>query len=140
MMKIVLISALIGILVVGGGLAATVYFVYRAVKPPVDATNRFIAAVNEGDAREAWEMLHPSSYYKQNYDSFRFQQEIVEQLSDALSSWNANQSSVSGSEAKVGVDLVYTDGSESRATFYLLKSDGDWLIMDWSEGGADLDD
>ena len=137
--KIVLVSAVIGILVIGGGLTATIYFVYRAVKPPVDATNRFIAAVNEGNTQEAWDLLHPSSYYKRNYDSFRFRQEVVEQLSGTLSSWNANQSSVSGSEAEVGVDMTDADGSEYRVTFSLRKDGDDWLILDWVEGAADED-
>ena len=129
--KIVLVVALVVALVIVGAVAAIGLFVFSAVKAPIDATNEFIEAVNKGDANTAWDMLHPSSSFRQDYTQSTFETEVVDTLAGELSTWNANEASVSGSEAQVEVDVSYKDGSEDRVTFNLEKSNDDWLILNW---------
>lgn len=129
--KIALVIGLIVLLIVGAGAAVLVLLVFKAVKEPVDVTNRYIEAVNDGEAREAWELLHPDSRFKQDLDLGSFEREIVETSASTLRTWNANEVEVSGSRARVEVDIEYTDGEESTVVFELRKSDGDWLVYDY---------
>lgn len=129
--KIALVIGLVAILVIGGAVAAIGLLVFSAVKAPIDATNEFIEAINEGDAQTAWGLLHPSSPFREDYTQSTFATEVVDTLEGELSTWNANEASVTGSEAQVEVDISYKDGSEDRVIFNLEKSDDEWLILDW---------
>jgi uncharacterized membrane protein YvbJ len=129
--KLIIVIALIGVLVIGGVVATVVFLVVRAVKPTIDVTNQFIEAINEGNAEKAWSLISPSSTFKDNYTLTTFETEIVDALSGQLETWDAHEASISGSEAKVGVDFTYKDGTDDSTTFYLEKSGDEWLILDW---------
>lgn len=130
-----LLAFVVAVLVIGMAVTVTVLLIVRAVKPPVDVTNRFLEAISGGDAEEAWDMLHPS-YIKEEYSFSEFERDVADPLSDSLDSWNANESNISGSEARVGVDMVYSDGKKGRAIFYLRKSGDEWLITGWEKGSG----
>lgn len=129
--KVVVIGVLIAMLVIGGILATVVWLVVKAVKPTIDVTNRFIEAINDGDAEGAWSLIHPDSPLKDKYTLSTFESEIVDSLSGQLETWDANEASVSGSEAKVEADFTYKDGSDDSATFQLKKGGDGWMIMGW---------
>lgn len=58
-------------------------------------------------------MLHPS-YIKEEYSFPKFERDVADPASDSLDSWNADQSSISGSEAKTGVGMVYSAARRPR--------------------------
>jgi flagellar basal body-associated protein FliL len=129
--KIAIVVILVVLLVIGGAVAAIGLLVFSAVKAPIDVTNNYIEAVNEGDAEAAWELLHPDSPFRQDFTFSEFETEVIETSANQLTTWNANEADVSSDRARVEVDLTFTDGDEYRAGFALRKDGGDWLIYDY---------
>jgi hypothetical protein len=130
--KIALVVILIVLLVIGAGVTLLAVFVFKTVKEPVDVTNHYIEAINDGDAQEAWSLLHPDSSFRQDYSLSSFERELVRPNANELRTWNANEFDISGSRALVGVDMEFTDGEEYEITFELRKDKGDWLIYDYN--------
>ncbi|MBC7247906.1 MAG: zinc ribbon domain-containing protein [Actinobacteria bacterium] len=131
--KKVVIVVVVLLLLLGAGAVVSGIFIFRAVKAPVDVTNRYIAAVNEGDAGKAWGLIHPQSRLKRDYDRRSFEEEVVKESVGVLKSWNAHEVSINGSRARVGVDLEFTDGSTMKLEFELRREGNDWLIFDYVE-------
>jgi hypothetical protein len=129
--KIAIIVTIVVALLLAAGIAVLVLFVFGTVKAPVDVTNRYIEAINEGDAQEAWDLLHPSSPLKQDYSLHTFESDIVD-TSVRLDTWNANEVSVEDSRAEVGVDMEAEDGTDFRVFFLLRKDGDDWKVYDYS--------
>lgn len=129
--KIAIIVILITLLVIGGAVAAIGLLVFSAVKAPIDVTNNYIEAINEGDAEAAWELLHPNSPFRHNFTFAEFETKVVEPSAHQLATWNANEVDVSGNRAVVEADLELTDGSGYRARFALRKDNGDWKVFEY---------
>lgn len=121
--------AFILLLAVGGTLLGI--FIWGAVKAPVDVTNRYIEAINEGDAAEAWDLLHPDSPFRELYTLSSFESDVVES-NVKLAAWNANEVEVVDSRATVGVDMELEGGEEFRIDFELRKDGSEWRIYDYS--------
>lgn len=121
--------SIIIILVVGAVLIGV--FVFTAVKAPVDVTNRYIEAVNDGDAGAAWELLHPASRFKRDYTLSTFESQVIEPTT-RLKSWNANEVEVKDNRAMVRVDMEDVEGSDFRVAFELRKDRDDWKIFDYN--------
>ena len=119
------------VVVIAVGAVLLGVFVFKAVKAPVDVTNRYIEAVNEGDASAAWEMLHPSSRFKRDYTLSTFESQVIEPTT-RLKSWNANEVEVKNGRAEVKVDMEDVEGSEFRVAFELRKDGSDWKVFDYS--------
>ena len=134
--KIALIVTVIVVLVVGAAIAALAIFVFRTVKAPVDATNRYIEAINDGDTQEAWGLLHPNSRFREEYGESTFEMQIVEPSAGTLRTWNANEAEVSDSRARVEVDMEFTDGTDMRVSFELRKDGDDWKVYDYTSPGG----
>ncbi len=130
--KTVLVVILVVMLVIGAAVAVLAVFVFKTVKAPVDVTNRYIEAVNNGDAEEAWALLSPDSRFRRDYTLTTYEIEVVQPSINFMNSWNAHQVEVSGSNAQVGVDMKFTDGTEYEFTFELRKKGSDWLIYDYT--------
>jgi hypothetical protein len=128
--KVAIIVGLIAILVLTAGGVLFAVFVFRAVKAPVDVTNRYIEAINDGDAEEAWDLLHPESPFKDEYTFTTFESDVVD-MTISLRTWNADEAEVSGSRATVGVDMEDTSGDVFRISFDLRKDGGDWKVYDY---------
>jgi uncharacterized protein YxeA len=129
--KIALVIILAVVLVIGAVVAVLAVFVFKAVKAPVDVTNKYIEAVNNGDAQEAWSLLHPDSRFRREYNAGSFEQELVKPSVNKLDTWNAHEVNVSGDRASVKVDMKFTNGNGQEFTFELRKNGGDWLIYDY---------
>jgi hypothetical protein len=129
--KIAIIAVIVAGLLVAAGIAVLFLVVFGTVKAPVDVTNRYIEAINGGDAQEAWDLLHPSSPLKQEYSLSTFESDIVD-ASIKLETWNANEVSVQDSRAEVGVDMEAEDGTDFNVFFTLRKDGDDWKIYDYS--------
>jgi uncharacterized protein YxeA len=126
------IAVIVSVLVVFGALAAILgVFVFKTVKKPVDATNRYIEAINNGNAQTAWDLLSTDSPFKQEYDFSSFQSDIVDTNVGTLNTWNAHEVNISGSKADVSVDMTFTDGNKYEITFSLKEVNGTWLIYDY---------
>ena len=129
--KIALVVILSSVVVIGALVAVLAVFVFKAVKQPVDATNRYIEAINNGNAQEAWELLSPDSRIRQENTFNSFQQDLVQPYKGSLSGWNAHEVSISGSGAEVTVDMNFADGEKTEFTFELKKINDRWLIYDY---------
>ncbi|MEW6554836.1 MAG: zinc ribbon domain-containing protein [Actinomycetota bacterium] len=129
--KIAIIVGLIVILVIGTGIALLAVFVFTTVKAPVDVTNRYIEAINDGDAEEAWDLLHPDSPFRETFTLSTFESQVVDG-NVRLTTWDANEVEVKDSRATVGVDMENVDGEEFRVDFELRKDGGDWKIYDYT--------
>jgi uncharacterized protein YxeA len=128
--KIAIIVGLVVILLFVAGGALLAVFVFKTVKAPVDVTNRYIEAINDGDAAEAWDLLHPDSRFKEDYTLSTFESDVVE-MNVGLSSWDANEVNVQDSRASVGVDMEDANGDEFQVDFDLRKDGDEWLIYDY---------
>lgn len=128
--KIAIIIGLAVILLfaVAGTLLAV--FVFKTVKAPVDVTNRYIEAVNEGDAEEAWDLLHPDSPFKEEYTLSTFESQVVE-VTVGLRTWSANEVDVRDSRATVKVDMEDRNGEDFRLAFDVRKDGGEWKVYDY---------
>lgn len=131
--KKVVVVVVVILLLLGAGAVVAGIFIFRAVKAPVDVTNRYIKAVNEGDAGEAWALIHSQSRFKRDYDRVSYEQDVVEKSEGMLKSWNAHEVSISGSRAHVDVDMEFKDGSSDKLEFELRKEGDDWLIFNYME-------
>ena len=129
--KIALVIGLIVVLVIGVGIALLAVFVFSTVKAPVDVTNRYIEAVNDGDAEEAWSLLHPGSPFKETYTLSTFESQVVDG-NVRLTTWDANEVEVNDSRASVGVKMEDINGDEFRVDFELRKDGDEWKIYDYS--------
>lgn len=128
--KIAIVIGIVVILVIGAAAAFLALFVFKAVKAPVDATNSFIEAVNDGNAQAAWDLLHPDSPLKEEFTLSSFASEIVA-TSVKLATWDANEVEVSNGRAQVTVDMTDSDGTEFELVFDLRKDSGDWKVYDY---------
>ncbi len=135
--KVAIIIGIIAILLIGAAGAFLALFVFKAVKAPVDVTNRYIEAINDGNAQEAWDLLHPSSPIKQEFTLSSFESEIVD-TSIRLETWDANEVNVEDSRARVKVDMEDTDGTEFQVVFDLRKDGDDWMVYDYSVSDDEL--
>ena len=122
---------LIAFLVIGAGAVIFGVFIFNAVKAPVDVANRYIEAINDGDAQEAWDLLHSNSPFKDEYTLSSFKSDVVQPSAGTLKTWNANEVNVNDSRARVRVDMEFTDGSDFRVAFELRKDGDDWRIYDY---------
>ena len=120
----------VAILLVVVAVALIAVFVFNTVKAPVDATNDYIEAVNDGNAQEAWGLLHPDSPFKEEFDLSSFEAEIIE-TSTSLKTWDANEVEVNNDRARVKVDMTDFDGYEFEIIFDVRKDGGDWKIYDY---------
>jgi hypothetical protein len=126
------IVVIISVVVVFGALAALLgVFVFKTVKKPVDTTNRYIEAVNNGRAQDAWNLLTTDSRIRKEYDLNSFQEEVVQPNVGDLSTWNAHEVNIKGSQAEVAVDMTFSTGTKNEVTFQLKEINGQWLIDDY---------
>jgi uncharacterized protein YxeA len=130
--KVALVVILIILLVIGAGISLLAVFVFKTVKAPVDVTNHYIEAVNNGNAEEAWALLSSDSRFRQDYTLTTYEREVVQPSVNSISTWNAHQVDVSGSNAEVGVSMTFTDGTEYEFSFALRKKGSDWFIYDYT--------
>lgn len=130
--KIALVIILVVLLAIGAGVTVLAIFVVKTVKAPVDVTNRYIEAINEDNAQEAWSLLHSDSRFRREYSLGSFEKELVRPNAHTLSTWNAHEVNVSGSSAEVKVDVELITGDKYTLTFDLKKDGGDWLILDYT--------
>jgi len=128
--KVAIIAGGVAILIVAIAVALLAFFVFNTVKAPVDVTNNYIEAVNDGNAREAWDLLHPDSPYKEEFDLSSFEAEIVE-TSTNLKTWDANEVEVNNDRARVTVDMTDFDEYEFEIIFDVRKDGSDWKIYDY---------
>lgn len=127
-----LIIIVLSIIVIGAvGAVILGVFVFKTVKAPVDVTNRYIEAVNDGDAEAAWGLLHPASRFKRDYTLSTFESQVIEPTTK-LESWNANEVEVKGDRAVVKVEMKDVDASNFRLAFELRKDGSDWKVFDYS--------
>jgi hypothetical protein len=129
--KIALVVGLVAILIIGAAVTFLAIFVFKAVKAPVDVTNRYIEAINDGDAQAAWDLLHPGSPFKEEFTLSSFTSEIVD-TSVKLETWDANEVEVTGDRAEVKVDMTDSDDFDFEVVFDVRKDGGDWKIYDYS--------
>ena len=129
--KVAIIIGIVAILIIGTTVALLALFVFNTVKAPVDATNNFIEAINDGNAQAAWNLLHPDSPIKEEFTLSSFESEIVD-TSIKLKTWDANEVEVTGDRAKVTVDMTDSDGYDFEVVFDVRKDGGDWKIYDYS--------
>jgi hypothetical protein len=133
--KIAIIVGLVVILVMVAAGALLAVFVFKTVKAPVDVTNSYIEAVNDGNAGEAWVLLHPDSRFKKEYTLGTFESEVVD-MNIGLRTWNANEVDVKDSRATVGVDMEDVNGDEFRVIFDVRKDGDEWKIYDYAYSGS----
>lgn len=126
---IIIVVSIVVVVAVGAVLLGVL--VFRAVKAPVDVTNQYIEAVNDGDASAAWELLHPSSRFKRDYTLSTFKSQVIEPTT-RLKSWNANEVEVKNERAEVGVDMEDVEGEKFRVVFDLRKYGSEWKVFDYS--------
>jgi hypothetical protein len=136
--KIAIVVFLVAVLVIGAGAVIFGVFIFKTVKAPVDVTNRYIEAINDGDAQEAWDLLHSDSPFKQGQTIASFDSSIVQPSVGILDTWNANEVNVNDSRAQVKVDLEFTDGSDYRVAFELRKQGDEWKIYDYASPGGEI--
>lgn len=129
--KVAIIVGIVAILLIAVAVAALALFVFNTVKAPVDVTNNYIEAVNDGNVREAWDLLHPDSPIKEAFDLRSFEAEIIAD-SMKLRTWDANEVEVNNGRAEVRVDMEPSDGNEFEVVFDVRKDGGDWKIYDYS--------
>jgi uncharacterized protein YxeA len=129
-LKTVLIVAGVILVLVVGALVVLGLFFFNTVKAPVDVTNRYIEAVNEGRVEEAWDLLHPNSPLKREYDLRSFR-DLVMENKGSLQGWNAHEVNISGSSAVVTVDMDFEEGDSSTLEFELRKKGDDWLVYSY---------
>jgi uncharacterized protein YxeA len=128
--KIAIVVGLVVILLIAVVVTLIAVFVFKTVTAPVDVTNRYIEAINDGDAEEAWDLLHPDSPLKEDYDLSSFESEIIG-TSVRLRTWNANEVEIKDSRAEVRVNMEDTSGEEFRIIFELRKDGDEWKILDY---------
>jgi uncharacterized protein YxeA len=130
--KIALVIILVVLLVIGAVVAGLAVFVFKTVKAPVDVTNRYIEAINNDKAEEAWPLLSSDSRFRRDYTLSTFEREVVKPYVHSLKDWNAHEVNVTGSQAKVNVDMKFVDDTEYEFIFELKKEGGDWKIYSYS--------
>ncbi|MDY6794083.1 MAG: DUF4878 domain-containing protein [Actinomycetota bacterium] len=122
---------LVVLLIIGAAVAVVAIFVVKTVKAPIDVTNNYIEAINEGNASEVWSLLDSDSPLRQQYTQSSFEQEVVNPSVGELRTWNANEVNVTNNKARVEVDMEFTDGTEFTVSFDLRKDNGDWRVYDY---------
>ncbi len=127
------IIGLIGLLVLGAviglGIATGVHF----IRGPLDATNAYIRALNEGDAATAYDLLAPEAPQKRNRTLQEFSSEVVDPARNRLRSWRTGEIDFpSGtSRANVTVTESLRTGGVQDWRFVLREVDSTWLITDY---------
>ncbi len=127
------IGLLVGGAVLGLGIATGVHY----VRGPLDATNNYIRAVNDGDAATAYALLAPESPQRQNRTLQEFNTAVVQPQTDRLRTWRTGgvEFPYAGrpgrSRAEVTVTESFRTGETRDFRFLLEKVGSTWLISDY---------
>ncbi len=131
LIKVLVALGIIFIVVVVAAVILLTLFI-GTVKAPVDVTNKYIEAVNMGNATEAWGFLHPASRFKTGYSFDQYTEQVVNRSSGFLTKWNAHHVTVSNSNALVEVYITFKNAKKETIEFALKKTNGKWLIYDYA--------
>ncbi len=123
------IGLLVGGAVLGLGIASGVHF----VRGPLDATNAYIRAVNNGDAATAYDLLAPEAPQRQNRTLQEFNLAVVQPQTDRLRTWRTGGVEFPNgtSRASVTVTESFRTGETRDFRFLLREVDSTWLITDY---------
>ena len=132
-MVIGIVIGVVGLLVLGAvvglGIASGVHF----VRGPLDATNQYIRAVNNGDAATAYDLLAPEAPQRRNRTLQQFTQDVVQPAEGRLRSWRTGGVDFPNgtSRANVTVTESLRTGETRDFRFLLRKVDSHWFITDY---------
>lgn len=128
----ILIGA-IGLLVLGAviglGIGSGVHF----LRGPLDTTNAYIRAVNNGDAATAYNLLAPEASQRRDRSLEEFNQAVVQPADNRLRSWRTSGVDFPNgtSHASVTVTESFRTGESGDFRFLIRKVDSRWLITDY---------
>jgi hypothetical protein len=114
----ILAGVLIPILLIGG--CATLIF--KAAKGPIDASNKFLAHIDDGDFDEAFELVDAECFddgFRPTIEQFFTEQQLTGYDLDSTAFEN-NAGSASGS--------ITLDNSDTRSIDFSLTNDDGWKI------------
>lgn len=125
----IVLSVLAIVLVIAVGIPMGIW-VYNAIKGPFDATNDFIAFVNDGEADAAYDMLSANSPIRKDYSRTEFRQ-LVSEMKGNLKDWTAFSTSIVNDTATVTVTMEYRQGGREDVDFDLRKESGEWKVYNF---------
>jgi hypothetical protein len=122
----------IGALAMAAVIALGVAYGVRWIRGPIDAVNDYVAALNDGDAQTAWDLLDPSSDIRREQSFEEFTTTVVEPAEGILRTWRTGSVDISNTNrASVEVTESLRTGGTRELRFRLRKSGDDWLITDY---------
>jgi len=132
-MVIGIIIGVIGLLVLGAVIGLCVASGVHFVKGPLDATNEYIRALNDGDAAIAYDLLAPGAPQRRNRSLEQFTQDVVQPAEGRLRTWRTGGVDFPNgtSRANVTVTESLRTGETRDFRFLLRKVDSRWLITDY---------
>ncbi len=116
---------LLGLLAVGGCTALLV----TSVRPTIDTTNTFIANVDDGDLRSAYDSLCEPMKARYGYEDWA--SGVAADLGGEITGYRFTQASVTtgGGEQNATVSgTIDVDGIARDVTFDLVKEGDDWRV------------
>lgn len=115
------------LLVLGvGGCSAAVFF---AVREPIDATNLYVAHLDNGDYASAYDSLCRAALATSTLEEFTAAQ--IDQFGDDITAYSFTTAEVEGigSERTATVSgTIEIGGLNTNRTFRLVEEDGNWKI------------
>ncbi len=128
-----IVIAVIGLLVLGAviglGIATGVHF----VRGPLDATNTYIRALNNGDAATAYDLLASDAPQKRTRTLEEFTTDVVDPAFNRLRSWRTGEIDFphGTSRATVTVTESLRTGEVQDWRFVLREVGSTWFITDY---------
>ncbi len=132
-MVVGIVIGVVGLLVLGAVIGLGIAWGVHFVSGPLDATNEYIRAVNNGDAATAYNLLAPEAPQRQNRTLQDFNQAVVVPAEGRLRSWRTGELDFphGASRANVTVTESFRTGETRDFRFILRQVDSTWLITDY---------
>lgn len=119
---LILIVPLFFALLIGG----CVVLLLRATAPAVDATNAYVALLDDGELEAAYQSMCSSS--RASTESAEWVEAVRSQLGDVgITDYNFSSVSVSGGRATVS-GIIEVDGFGRSSVFELVSESGEWRV------------
>ena len=120
---------LLGILVfLGVTLIVSIVAFVNSVRPPVDALNEFLGAVDRGDYASAYVLMCRDERASTSHDEFPA---AIAPFANSLSEYNAYSFDPFGDERSVQYRVTDFDGDETTYSATMIREDDEWRVCDF---------
>ena len=118
----VLVLIVLCVVVLCGGIAA----IFQATQPVVDASERFMVALRDGNYQQAYDMCTPT--LQTELSDAAGLEEMITASNRKPSTWSFTSRNINNDRGEVSGTATFADNTAGTVSIVLTKSGNDWKI------------